>query len=371
MWLVDLIYPLFVVCCRPKTGPYLPTWQAVPIVPRYPAYNWDLFGDPNTYTTNTVLTTKRVVITPAYLIYVEGNDEINESNEIEADWLKDYVQPGEEPMEPVSDIFYPILPNAADDVSISNNANNDVVSILSMTIYWRDMLKNILPTGANGVDVVFENPCSPSFTYRLNGPTAAYRGAGDLHETAYSHLGTSVKLLDLQDHAIGSGRAYTGIPISEDHCPVTITVYPSAVLQDYHTTDTPMLFTVVAVIIFLFTSAVFVFYDIMVERRQKLVLSTATKTSAIVSSLFPSSVRAELMKEQDEKERERAAFMESPKRRLKTFLNDDDANTAHASAVSPATAYASKPLAELYADTTVFFGDIAGFTAWSKCLFFV
>jgi hypothetical protein len=359
-WLIHLLF-----CC-PKTEAYLPTWQAVPVVPHYPAYNWDLYSDPNTHSTNIVLNTKQVSIIPPYLIHVEGNDEVNESNEIEADWLKDYVQPGEETMEPVSDIFYPVLANAADDVTISDRANNDVVSILSLTFYWRDMLKNILPTGANGVDVVFENPCSPSFTYRLNGPNVTYRGSGDLHETAYDNLvGTSFNLLDRS----GRGRAYTGIPIAQDHCPFTVTVYPSAVLEDSYATKTPMLFSFAALVIFLFTSAVFVFYDMMVERRQKLVLSTAAKTSAIVSSLFPSNVRAELMREQEEKERERAAVVDNPKRRLKSFLMDDDEHTGRGSA-APETTYLSKPLAELYADTTVFFGDIAGFTAWSKSLYF-
>jgi hypothetical protein len=118
---------------------------------------------------------------------------------------------------------------------------------------------------------------------------------------------------------------------------------------------------------YIVATAVFVLYDIMVERRQKLVLSTATNSSAIVASLFPSKVRAALMKEQEEKER--AALVEPPtKHKLTTFLTEDhDENAAgQGSAVASGTLYASKPLAELYPDTTVFFGDIAGFTAWSK-----
>jgi hypothetical protein len=338
-------------------------------------------SDPIPTTINTVFNKRQVFISPAYLIHVEGNDAVNQANEGYAYFFQDFIQPGEVAMEPVSDIYYPILANAADDVS-TQGTDGDVVAILSLSVYWRNTLKNILPTGANGVDVEFTNPCSPTFTYRVNGPAVEYRGAGDLHETAYTNLGTSAKLLDLQDHGIANGRAYTGIPISQDNCPFTLTVYPSAALHDYYTTNNPMLFTIAAVIIFLFTSAVFVLYDIMVERRQKLVLSTAAKTSAIVSSLFPSNVRAELMKEQDEKERERererrerAAIVESPKqspkRRLKTLLMDADANNGQGLVVSPPTlhSYASKPLADLYADTTVFFGDIAGFTAWSKYFF--
>jgi hypothetical protein len=42
-----------------------------------------------------------------------------------------------------------------------------------------------------------------------------------------------------------------------------------------------------------FTSLVFLLYDRLVERRQK-VMSTAVQSSAIVSSLFPSQVRDRL-----------------------------------------------------------------------------
>jgi hypothetical protein len=247
------------------------------VIPRYPVYNWDLYDDPDDSTVENVFNTRLATISRAYMIYVEGKDAINELNDIDADWFKDYVQPGEETRAPVSDIYYPVLSNAADDVTIQglnstavNETDSNVVALLSLSVYWRDMLTNILPTGADGVDVVFSSTCSPTFTYRINGPTTSYRGSGDLHETTYTRFGSSANLTDLH----GSGRTYTGIPISKDYCPFTLTVYPSAVLQDYYSTSTPMLFTIAAVVIFLFTSAVFIFYDIMVERRQKLVLSS-------------------------------------------------------------------------------------------------
>ena len=44
----------------------------------------------------------------------------------------------------------------------------------------------------------------------------------------------------------------------------------------------------------LFQAAVFLLYTWTVERRQKLVLGTAERSSAIVSSLFPSEVRDRL-----------------------------------------------------------------------------
>jgi hypothetical protein len=97
-------------------------------------------SDPDIDAIYTLFNTSRVSITPAYLIYVEGgSDEINESDKISASFFQDFIVPGEEAMEPASDIFYPVLANAADHVSTRNKtANNDVVAILSLSVYWRD-----------------------------------------------------------------------------------------------------------------------------------------------------------------------------------------------------------------------------------------
>jgi hypothetical protein len=41
------------------------------------------------------------------------------------------------------------------------------VAMLATSVYWRDVIKGILPSGSHGVVVVFENPCNPSFTYQV------------------------------------------------------------------------------------------------------------------------------------------------------------------------------------------------------------
>ena len=45
-------------------------------------------------------------------------------------------------------------------------------------------------------------------------------------------------------------------------------------MEDDYITQRPITFTVAAVLIFVFTSVVFLFYDLLVERRQKKVMST-------------------------------------------------------------------------------------------------
>jgi len=52
------------------------------------------------------------------------------------------------------------------------------VAQLTATFYWRDIIKDVLPPGSNGVILVVSNPCNPSFTYKLNGPQDDYLGRG-------------------------------------------------------------------------------------------------------------------------------------------------------------------------------------------------
>jgi hypothetical protein len=48
-----------------------------------------------------------------------------------------------------------------------NPDQHKVVAMLTTSVYWRDVIKGILPPGSHGTVVVFENPCNPSFTYQI------------------------------------------------------------------------------------------------------------------------------------------------------------------------------------------------------------
>jgi hypothetical protein len=82
-----------------------------------------------------------------------------------------------------------------------------------------------------------------------------------------------------------------------------------------------------------------------VQRRNEKVILAAARSTAIVSSMFPSNVRDRLYKEQEEqaKYRHRGG-------NLKTFLSDDGNNMIDGIADAQ---YSSKPLADLFPETTV------------------
>ena len=89
----------------------------------------------------------------------------------------------------------------------------------------------------------------------------------------------------------------------------------------------------------------FVVYDRMVERRQHIVMQQASKTSAIVASLFPESVATRLLA--DKTTNNDKKFL-SPNHRLQSFLtNGCDEQQMLLQA---------KPIADLFPYTTVLFG---------------
>lgn len=146
-------------------------------------------------------------------------------------------------------------------------------------------MRNILPNGANGLIVVISSPCNPSFTYEINGPTTLYVGKGDLHDIRYKEMMITGKLHELDAFSVAESD-YNGVPLDKEYCPYTINIYPSRNKENEYMTSNPIIFACVAASIFLFTSLVFVVYDRMVEKRQNKVMSTAVKSTAVVSSLL-------------------------------------------------------------------------------------
>jgi class 3 adenylate cyclase len=116
------------------------------------------------------------------------------------------------------------------------------------------------------------------------------------------------------------------------------------------------MYAISAAMIFLFTSCVFIMYDCFVERRQKYVMDKAVTTSAIVTSLFPIAVREQMLSETRKKD-------------LKASRDKHDGKSNYMQGVTNNNGiliYNTKPLASFYVETTIFFGDIAGFTSWSS-----
>lgn len=140
-------------------------------------------------------------------------------------------------------------------------------------------------------------------------------------------------------------------------------------MQNDFSTDTPIIFTAFVVGVFLFTSLVFVIYDCTVERRQRIVMKSAVRTTALVSALYPSAVRDRLLEQEDEK---RGTKNRGFSRSSSKYSSEYEESTKGGTGVGGDYAaelplqVASMPIASIYSETTVLFADIVGFTAWSS-----
>ena len=227
--------------------------------------------------------THLVTITEPYMIAWPWDTDKIAENEAEAEWIRSLLEPGEEPLEPISDIYYPVIAEALDNVyhraedPLSENYStsaNHLGAYIGLTIYWRDTLRDLLPVGSAGVAVVFENECDvPPFAYEITGPVPRYLGAGTYNSTFENdpELSRELNLMDVWHFAIKE-TSYTGIPINENVCPFRLRVYPaesSKATIEAGTQNTVYIVLVlvlsVAILAVLFTLLFFFLYDRLVR----------------------------------------------------------------------------------------------------------
>jgi hypothetical protein len=83
-----------------------------------------------------------------------------------------------------------------DTVRIKNPLDHEIRGVLALMIFWSSLLTDVLAPGSNGILIVFENECNPTFTFRVNGPEVEFLGRNDLHDTKYDSKEKSVSILD-------------------------------------------------------------------------------------------------------------------------------------------------------------------------------
>lgn len=249
--------------------------------------------------------------------------------------------------------------------------NSAVVGILSAVVKWDSFFQNVLPEGTNGVLVTVQDTCGSLFTYVINGRTAAYYGGGDLHNSKYDSMKQSFQFVTNGTDTIDFGQNSSLL------CEYTLTVYPTVAFEAHYRSNKAILYAVVVVLVFLYTSVVFLIYDWTVWRRQRTVLSSVERTTQIVSSMFPKNVKDRLLSdahEQAEKESREVNRRGIRNRRKQLGIQDvlnaqndnskidkEEKNTGHGF-----TLYKTKPIADLFPETTIMFADLVGFTAWSS-----
>lgn len=323
-------------------GPFMPSWLGSPVIPTYAPYNWNgLAYEAFAKGLSFSMESKSVVMT-SIANHADPNDPVAAAQAATtSNWAIPYVDEDEDPNEPFADMYYPVI-DKIEDVVLKPSKDTKALGVVAFSFFWRHILRNILPPNSKGLVLVFENPCGKqSFTYQIDGKTPTFLGFGDKHEDmeTYEELAMSRNLTDL----INLDGLYTGLPMSDEFCPYTITVYPSSTMEARHVTTDPVIFTVVAASIFIFTSLIFLSYDYFANRRQRLIKNRAVASANIVSSLFPEQVRGQLYEDNEARDNQNQLGRKGQFRKANALTN---------------SALVGRPNAQLYLNTTVFMADL-------------
>jgi hypothetical protein len=319
---------------------YSPVWQLSPAPSDPSLVNFNLFNEP---------TYQRLV---EFAIFTRQS-AISEVLDTEQLFGTAAPQKGKDPQ---SIIVLPVFSQTGDPSS-------DIIGHIVAVIPWGLFFQDVLQDGHNGVYAVLRESCGSSFTYLINGKDATFLGEEDLHETAYDDMKRSTSFVTYDGDLDGISDG--GL---SDHCEYTLDVYPSKKYEETYQTSRPTIFTVGVILVFAFTSLVFVIYDKFVRQRQQKVNRVAVKSNAIVTSLFPAQVRNKLF-EDDKNETSAKDRKANPFKRANAGrVPGEDCGDDMMSSMNGGGGYVegSAPIADLFPSATVLFMDIAGFTSWSS-----
>mmetsp|Transcript_86 Transcript_86/g.218 ORF Transcript_86/g.218 Transcript_86/m.218 type:complete len:510 (-) Transcript_86:1595-3124(-) len=241
-----------------------------------------------------------------------------------------------------------------------DEATRKPVGQILVFLRWNLYFANKLPEDVNGIHLVLDNTCGRSVTWELRGKDAVFLGRGDLHDTSYDKYKVSSPFNFYKDKV---RAASLGI------CLFTINLYPTSTFEDEYKTTTPVGITVLVGAVFVSMVVAFLAYDAFQRRRTTKVVVNAARSNQLLTSLFPSNIRDRLLESEPKEETKsksggsKSTFLNNNKGQLKSFLDDHNVDDTGL----PLNEFSgTKPIADLFLETTIMFADITGFTAWSS-----
>lgn len=337
-----------------------PMWQVTPLATRRQSVLFNVYSESvRRKALDQVLTEKRPTLS-GFLM----------NHEIEERLQSNYTAT------PTSIGYYPILAVSNDE----NFTTGNVEGVIGIEFMWETLFENVLQEEQESnhvVQIVVNNTCEDvQATFSVRGGEVTYdsRGPGDWHDPKYEPRVVFTTVEEFAAHHIAAEHAppppgfleYMNVQQIVDgtlDCLYTVHFYPTNEFEQYFTTSRPALYTVGVLMIFVFTTIVFICYDCLVERRHFVVKDTAVKSSNIVNQMYPPQFVNRVIQPREHTTNnimgQRTSVVTGRlKPTLQSFLT--------ASADNDVLSQSNKPIAELFPEVTILFADISGFTAWSS-----
>jgi hypothetical protein len=259
---------------------------------------------------------------------------------------------------------------------VSADSPRGVPAVLTSAWDWQAYLQGVLPPDVDGVIVVLADPYSRTATFQVDGLNATFVGTGELFDRAYAEMVYTAQITcdrplspafaQLSRILQGQMNGPTFIGAEDQppsSCGYTMYIYPSETFEVAYTGgNAPALYCTIVVLIVVGTTLAFLLFDCYTRRKEDAILARAERAHAIIASLFPEAVQDRLLGMADESQSRPAnrTLGLAGKAGLKTYLRDSDGLRVESLDLD------TKPIADLWPDTTVCFCDCVGFTAWSS-----
>jgi hypothetical protein len=266
-----------------SNGPYfVPRWQTFPVL-ETSMVNENLLENPKvSKSVRASIESKSAVLSGFHFAPAGGPSDPDRSTaffstleSIAEGKVVEYLE------DPISHMTIPIF-------KMLNATDREVVAVLKATLHWQHYLSQVLHENNNGYQVVIENGCDPdgenAFTYQVDGADVKVVGRGDRHDPKFEQylVDGSFSNDNMEDGTV------EGLRYDDTSCPHVFRVYPTQVEYAKFVTPMPIIMSLSISAIFAFAIGMFMLYDRLVERRQRIVLAKATQSTAIISSLFVS-----------------------------------------------------------------------------------
>lgn len=244
----------------------------------------------------------------------------------------------------------------------SDNSGRIIGSVV-LDIDWVYISASAVPSGSQGIHLVLENSCGQRRTFKSDGNRIDYAGDGDLHDPAYSAM-FQQSTFDEYRTIQRAAALYATNETNPLDCAYRITAYSSPEFHSSYKSHKPRLYALAVMMIFVFTSLLFVAYDCYVSRRQRKTMHAALQRDEIVSSLFPSAVHDRLFRPTAAAGTNTLVLWKKllhikPETDLQRTFVESTGNRGYYNIPGEA-------IADYFPLVSIVFADISGFTAWSS-----
>lgn len=277
----------------PGPGPYDPIRQLYPLVEG--SINYNLLSD--MYTAEELKESRK----SASAIVGQMIDD----GEASSTFIQMLLPTMDESSSPYGILVYPIRQTLGKD-----GASGKAVGSLVALISWA----SLFPLSKEPLTAVLRNSCDQVASWKINESKIVFLGYQDAHDSKYSSYRHSYDLetLELDRYTISK------IPLSdsgESICQYQLDVYPSS--GGGSDPMNAMLFVGIALGFCAWTVVVFLVYDYVLERRNKETLTSALEARAIISSLFPATVRDRLFETKRVQRKQKKKKLKKLKKKMK------------------------------------------------------